>query len=58
MPKQKEESETKKMIFELDKSTDEKFRDVVYKRKGLRKGAIKEALEEAIDLWMKQKGVD
>lgn len=55
MPKQKEESETKKMIFELDKSVDEKFRDVVYKRKGLRRGAIKEALEEAIDLWMKQK---
>ncbi|MGA8085473.1 MAG: hypothetical protein WB988_26750 [Candidatus Nitrosopolaris sp.] len=31
---------------------DEKFREAVYKRYGLKKGAIKIALEEAIRLWL------
>ena len=52
MTKQKEE--TRKMIFELDLDRDDRFRKAIYDSKGLRKGAIKEALEEAIDDWIKK----
>lgn len=50
----KQKDETKKMIFELDLERDERFRKAIYDSKGLRKGAIKEALEEAIDDWIKK----
>lgn len=32
---------------------DEKFRETVYQRKGMHKGNITEAVEEAIDQWIK-----
>ena len=39
--------------FNLDEKVEKKFRNTVYKRKGMKKGNITEALEEAIDLWIK-----
>jgi len=54
MTKTKEEPQSKKMIFELDLERDDRFRKAIYDSKGLRKGAIKEALEEAIDDWIKK----
>jgi hypothetical protein len=43
-----------KMIFELDDKKDKEFRDTVIKVKGFHKGVIKDSLEEAIDLWIKE----
>lgn len=37
----------------LDDKTEEKFRKAVFQRKGMKKGNISNALEEAIDLWIK-----
>lgn len=42
----------KKWIVELDEKTDEEFRRVIVERKGLHKGVIKEATEEAIRDWI------
>jgi hypothetical protein len=43
-----------KITFELKDELDEKFRKVVADRKGLHKGVIGEALEEAIRMWIEQ----
>ena len=46
-----------KMIFDLDNKKEKEFRETVMKVKGLHKGVIKEALEEAVDAWIQeQKG--
>lgn len=37
----------------LSKSLEEKFRKEVFKRKGMKKGNITIALEEAIEMWIK-----
>ena len=42
-----------KMNIVLDDETERKFRETVFRRKGMKKGNISEALEEAIDQWMK-----
>ena len=42
-----------KMNIVLADDTEEKFRNMVFKRKGMKKGNISEALEEAIDHWIK-----
>lgn len=42
-----------KMNIVLDDKTEEKFRKAVFQRKGMKKGNISNALEEAIDLWIK-----
>jgi len=34
---------------------DTKFREEVFKRKGMKKGNLTEAIEEAIQLWLTQK---
>ena len=39
----------------LNENLDKQFRDTVYKQKGLRRGAMLEAFNEAINLWIKQK---
>jgi predicted transcriptional regulator len=41
-----------KITFELDDKIDEKFRKVVADTKGLHRGVMQEALEEAIQLWI------
>jgi hypothetical protein len=43
-----------KSTFELDEERDKKFRQAIANSKGLRKGALSEALQEAIDLWIKK----
>jgi hypothetical protein len=46
-----------KMIFELDDKKEKEFRETVVRVKGLHKGVIKKALEEAIEAWIQeQKG--
>jgi len=49
---------TKKEIVELDDELDERFRKAIADTKGLHKGVIKEAFEEAIKAWIakNQKG--
>ncbi|MDG6983555.1 MAG: hypothetical protein JRN28_03280 [Nitrososphaerota archaeon] len=49
---------TKKEIVELDDELDERFRKTIANAKGLHKGVIKEAFEEAVEAWIKknQKG--
>jgi hypothetical protein len=41
-----------KMNIVLDDNTEERFRKAVADNKGMKKGNISEALEEAIDLWI------
>lgn len=36
----------------VDDSLDERFRAEVFRRKGLRKGALKDAVTEAIEMWL------
>jgi len=43
-----------KMNIVLDDKTEENFRRAVFERKGMKKGNISEALEEAIKCWIKQ----
>jgi hypothetical protein len=44
-----------KMIFTLDNDLDERFRKTIASVKGLHRGVIQEALEEAVQEWIKQK---
>jgi len=41
------------MTITLTDTTEEKFRQAVARKLGMRKGNISKALEEAIDLWIK-----
>ncbi|MBA4718976.1 MAG: hypothetical protein HRO68_07760 [Nitrosopumilus sp.] len=41
------------MNIVLDDKIEERFRAEVFKRKGMKKGNISEALEDAIDVWIK-----
>jgi hypothetical protein len=41
-----------KLNINVQKDVDEKFRSEVFRRKGLKKGNIKEAVEEAMLLWI------
>ncbi len=43
---------TKKLQVVLSDETEEKFRKAAFGAKGLRKGAISEAVEEAIEDWI------
>lgn len=46
----------KKLTVLIKDDLDEKFREAVFEKKGMHKGNIKEAIEEAIELWInKQK---
>ena len=42
-----------KITFELDNNLNDKFRKTIASSKGLYRGAIQEALIEAINLWIK-----
>jgi hypothetical protein len=41
-----------KLNINVQKDVDEKFRKEVFSRKGLKKGNLKEAVEEAMLLWI------
>ncbi len=41
-----------KMNIVLDDALEKKFREAVFKRKGMKKGNISDSLEEAIKQWM------
>jgi hypothetical protein len=43
----------KKLTVLIRDDLDEEFRNAVFQRKGMHKGNITEALEEAIDQWIK-----
>jgi hypothetical protein len=43
-----------KSTYEIDDERDKRFRQTVANTKGFRKGALGEALQEAIDLWIKR----
>lgn len=43
-----------KWTVNIDDELDRRFREVVFKVKGFRRGALKEALEEAIELWLEK----
>jgi len=38
----------------IDEELDKRFREAVFKVKGFKRGALKEALEEAIKLWLEK----
>jgi hypothetical protein len=42
-----------KITFEIDEKLNQKFRKTIASSKGLYRGAIQEALIEAINLWIK-----
>lgn len=48
----------KKLTVLLDDKLDEKFRKAVFKRKGMHKGNITEAVEEAMLLWINTSDAD
>jgi hypothetical protein len=43
-----------KITLVLDDKLDERFREAVFKSKGMKKGNMSEAFEEALNLWIKQ----
>lgn len=48
-----------KINISLDDKIEERFRKAVFQSKGMKKGNISIALQEAIDLWIKeQKEID
>jgi len=42
------------MNIVLDDKIEDKFRKTVFQRKGMKKGNISQALEEAIEQWIKE----
>lgn len=44
----------KKITVLVDDELDEKFRRAVFESKGLHRGSITEALEEALELWIEK----
>jgi hypothetical protein len=44
----------KKEVVELDDELDARFRQTIAQKKGLRKGVIKEAFEEAVRAWIEK----
>jgi hypothetical protein len=46
---------SKKLTVLINDELDTKFREAVFKKKGMHKGNIVEAVEEALELWIKEK---
>jgi metal-responsive CopG/Arc/MetJ family transcriptional regulator len=44
-----------RIVVDIDDDLNKEFRKVIIDRFGSKKGALKEAIEEAIKLWMKTK---
>jgi len=49
---------SKKMIIVVPDDLHKRFREAVFKRYGMRKGDISRAVCEAIELWLKENGID
>jgi hypothetical protein len=47
----------KKWTIIIDDELDEKFRKAVFETKGMHKGNLTEAMEEAMQLWMKKQEI-
>jgi len=45
----------KKLTILLDEKLDQKFRETVFKVKGMRKGNLQEAVYEALEMWIDEK---
>ncbi len=43
----------KKLTVLIDDKLDEKFRNAVFKKKGMHKGNITDAVEEALECWVR-----
>jgi hypothetical protein len=41
-----------RIVITISNDLEKRFRDVVYKRYGLRRGSLKKAIEEALELWI------
>ena len=41
-----------KINLDIDEKVDRKFRDTIYKKKGMKKGNLTDAVEEAMLLWV------
>lgn len=48
------ENMTKKLTVLIDDNLDEKFRETVFRRKGMHKGNITSAVEEALENWVRE----
>jgi hypothetical protein len=44
-----------KMTVEIDDKLEERFKEAIFKDKGMKRGNIHDAVEEAIELWIEQK---
>ena len=45
----------KKLTILLNEDLDERFREAVFKAKGMRKGNLQEAVYEALEMWIEKK---
>ncbi len=41
-----------KVTFEIDSKLEQRFKKTVFKKKGMKRGNIKEAINEAIEMWI------
>lgn len=44
-----------KVTLVLDDKLEDRFRDAIYKSKGMRRGNLQSAIEEAIEMWIDRK---
>ena len=44
-----------KITLVLDNDLERRFRDAIYKTKGMKRGNIQSAIEEAITMWIQEK---
>jgi hypothetical protein len=55
MTNKEEKAERTRLNLVLDTALDERFRRAVFEKKGLRKGDISKAVEEALEDWINKK---
>lgn len=44
-----------KMTVVIDDKLEERFREAIFKDKGMKRGNIHDAIEEAIEMWIEEK---
>jgi len=47
-----------RLDLSIDDKLDAQFRDMVYKKMGMKRGNLRIAIEEAIRIWLKENGQD